>query len=125
MRKRNRQQTAWNLEYRHNKKPRINPEASVIPAKSEILTVVELDDLFLIDILGKLGTFWQTDIFTFERSFSIFQVSWKVVTVSKSFFDGSHALALLAKTDNVAQAYTVRSDVDFLPFTVTCPWDTN
>ncbi|MNV54702.1 hypothetical protein D3C71_1469110 [compost metagenome] len=34
-------------------------------------------------------------------------------TVSKSFFDGSHALASFAKTDNVAQAYTVRSDVDF------------
>ena len=80
----------------------------------EILTVVELDDLLLIDILGQLSAFRQTDVFAFNSGFCILQVCRKVIAVGNRFFNGSEAAASFTQSDYVAQAYAEGSDVDFL-----------
>lgn len=83
------------------------------------LTVVELDDLFFIDVLGQFSTLRQADEFTFYSCFVVFNVCWKMRTVFQSFLNGSQTAASFTQADYIASAYLVRSDIDFLPFTVT------
>lgn len=81
---------------------------------SKILTVVELDDLLLVDVLRQLRTFRQTDQFAFHGGVVVLQVSRKMRAVFQSFLDGRKAAASFTQADDVANAYAERRDVHFL-----------
>ena len=86
---------------------------AVLCCHATILTVVELDDLFLIDVLGQFSTLRQADEFTFYSCFVVLNVCWKMVAVFKSFLNGSQTATSFTQADYIASAYLVRSDIDF------------
>ncbi|MNC75763.1 hypothetical protein D3C75_1273540 [compost metagenome] len=69
--------------------------------------------MFFVDFLRQLSAFRKTDVFTFKSVIVELKVSWKMCAVFQSFFNRRKAAASFTKTNYIAKAYAVRSDIHF------------